>query len=208
MILCFGCREDNYELEEVINTINKNFDKIDNYVADYSVKEDSHIDAIGKVTYIKPDITRFDDFDYKTRKLRMILFFDNNFEWTYFPQWNEAIKEKLVKKANKKYNFIYHSVTGGEEILSIVYNGKIRAGEAEFFELKVTMGVKDTSASTNVYTFLIDLNTGCVRKFLYNDHKTGKKVIHEFENYKINIPINRQEAELNLPSDARISQVN
>ena len=50
--------------------------------------------------------------------------------------------------------------------------------------------------------------TGNIRKFSYRDHKTGKEVIYEFENYMINTPINKQDIELNLPNDARITQIN
>lgn len=208
MLLCFGCKEHNRELEESINTINKNFDKINNYVADYSIKEGVELTFIGKITFVRPDITRVEIVNSQSNKFKTIIYSNDNLKYMYFPQWNEAIKEKLVKKTNKKYNFIYHSAVNGEEILSLVYNGKIRIGGDDFFEFRATMGSKDKGVPASVYTFLFDIKTGCVKKFSYNDDKTGKEVIHEFENYKINIPINRQEIELNLPDDVRITQIN
>lgn len=208
MLLCFGCKEHNRELEEVINAINKNFDKINTYIADYSIKEGGDLIFIGKITFVKPDLTRLEVLNPQTKKLQSIIYYDNNLKYLYFPQGKQAIKERLVKKSNKKFNFIYHSVSCGEEIISLVYNGKAKIGQEDFFELTATMGTKGKGALANIYTFLIDANTGCIRKFSYRDHKTGKEVSYEFENYKINVPIDRKKVELILPSDAMITQIN
>lgn len=208
MLLCSGCKEHNRELEEVISAINKNFNKIDNYIADYSIKEGGDLIFIGKITFVKPDLTRLEVLNPQTKKLQSIIYYDNNLKYLYFPQGNQAIKERLVKKSNKKFNFIYHSVSGGEEILSLEYNGKAKIGQEDFFELTAIMGSKEKGALPSIYTFIVDVKTGCIRKFSYRDQKTGKEVIYEFENYMINTLINRQEIELNLPNDVRITQIN
>ena len=69
------------------------------------------------------------------------------------------------------------------------------------------MGSKNGESPKNEYTFLINVKTGCVREFFYHDPRTGKQVVHEFENYRINIPLNKDEIELKLPKDTRITEM-
>lgn len=208
MLLCFGCKEDNRELKEIIDTINRNFDQINNYVADYSIKEGDNLIFIGKITFVKPDLNRLDVINPQTKKLQSIIYYNNDLKYLYFPQGKQAIEEKLVKKANDKYNFIYYTVPGAEEILSLVYNGKKKIGDEDFLQLTANMQSNDKKEPLNVYKFLINEKTGCIKRFSYRDNKSGKEVVYEFENQKINIPIDKQEIELKLPSDTRITKIN
>lgn len=208
MLLCFGCKKHNHELQEVINVINNNLNKINNYVADYSIKEDAELTFLGEITFVKPDITRIEIVSPQNKNFKTIIYYNNDLKYIYFPHSKQAIKEKLVKKTNKKYNFIYYSVSRGEEILSLAYHGKVTIGQEDFFELIASMGSKGEGALTDINTFLVDIKTGCIREFSYRDHKTGKKVIYEFKNYKINTPITIQEIELKLPKDVRMTEIN
>lgn len=205
LLLCWGCERKPDELQIILHDINKKFDKINSYDANYYVKNDSTIESYGKISFIKPDILRIDSFAYPGKESMGTLFFDKNYEWWYMPRGHTAIKQKLKASYNPKYRFLSYGIPD-RDIISIKYLGRRAKEGLQFIVLEVEVGDKK-SRYINKYNFYIDPENGLIHQFSYFDRDSNKNVIQEFKDYKINIPIKEEEIKLNLPKDVFISEI-